>query len=336
MIAAAAIAGVMITVGVAPAIALTGVGAKNGIGLFETLPADLKIASLQQKTEIYATSHGKPKQIASFYNQNREVVPWSDVPDTVKRATLAAEDIRYYDHGGVDPMGIMRALVTNLGSSSQQGASTITQQYVKNVCIQEAELLPTQEKVQAAYADCTGGIGRKLKEARLAIGMEKKYTKNQILLGYLNIAGFGGRIYGIESAAQYYFDTHAKDLTYAQAASLMAIVNAPNDLRIDEKDNLAANKVRRDYILGTELKHKLIDRPAYDKAVATAVKPKITPSSTGCAAARSAAYFCSYVVSTVLQNPQFGATPGQRYNNLQGAGWKIYTTLDLDLEKKAK
>ncbi|MGN6744406.1 MAG: transglycosylase domain-containing protein [Amnibacterium sp.] len=336
MLGVAVVAGLMITVGVAPAIALTGVGAKNGIGLFENLPDDLKIAQLQQKTEIYANSNGKPVRIASFYNQNREVIPWTDVSTTVKHATLAAEVVRFYTHGGVDPTGILRAIVSDIGGGGQQGASTITQQYVKNVCIQEAELLPTEQQVQAAYDECTGGIGRKLKEARLAIGLEKKYSKDQILLGYLNIAGFGGQIYGIESAAQYYFDTHAKDLTDAQAASLMAIVNAPNDLRLDDKANLAANKVRRDYILATELKHSLISQAAYAKAIATPVKPRITPTQNGCAQAKAAAYFCDYVVNTIRQNPAFGATEGQRYNNLQSAGWKIYTTLDLDLENKAK
>ena len=309
MLGVAVVAGLMITVGVAPAIALTGVGAKNGIGLFENLPDDLKIAQLQQKTEIYANSGGKAVRIASFYNQNRVVIPWSDVPTTVKNATLAAEDVRFYTHGGVDPTGIVRALVSDIGHGSQQGASTITQQYVKNVCIQEAELLPTQAAVDAAYQDCTGGIGRKLKEARLAIGLEKKYTKNDILLGYLNIAGFGGQIYGIEAAAQYYFHTHAKDLTNAQAASLMAIVNAPNDLKIDDKANIAANTARRDYILDTELKHHLISQADHDAAIKTPVKPQITPTQTGCGQAGAAAYFCSYVVSTVEQNPAFGATP---------------------------
>ena len=113
---------------------------------------------------------------------------------------------------------------------------------MKNVCVQEAELLPTQKQVEAAYAECTDGIQRKLREARYAIGLEKKYSKDEILLGYLNIAGFGGRIYGIESAAQYYFDTDTKDLTVAQAASLMAIVNNPAYLRIDVKANLAAEQ----------------------------------------------------------------------------------------------
>jgi membrane peptidoglycan carboxypeptidase len=258
------------------------------------------------------------------------------VPTTVKNATLAAEDVRFYTHGGVDPTGILRALVSDIGHGGQQGASTITQQYVKNVCIQEAELLSTQAAVDAAYADCTGGISRKLKEARLAIGLEKKYSKNDILLGYLNIAGFGGQIYGIEAAAEYYFRTHAKDLTNAQAASLMAIVNAPNDLKIDDKANIQANTVRRDYILDTELKHHLISQADHDVAIKTPVKPRITPTQTGCAQAKAAAYFCNYVVNLVRQNPAFGATEGQRYNNLQSAGWKIYTTLDLDLENKAK
>ena len=336
MLGVAVVAGLMITVGVAPAIALTGVGAKNGIGLFENLPADLKIVDLQQKTEIYANSNGKPVQIASFYNQNRQIIPWSDVSATVKNATLAAEDVRFYTHGGVDPTGILRAVVSDIGGGGQQGASTITQQYVKNVCIQEAELLPTQAQVNAAYDECTGGIGRKLKEARLAIGLEKKYSKDQILLGYLNIAGFGGQIYGIESAAQYYYDVHAKDLSVAHAASLIAFVNAPNDLRIDEKANIASNTVRRDYILATELKHHMISQATYDAAEKTPVKPKITPSQSGCAQAKSAAYFCDYVVQTIRENPVFGATPGERFNKLQSAGWKIYTTLDLDLQNQAK
>ncbi|RZK75466.1 MAG: hypothetical protein EOO66_33815, partial [Methylobacterium sp.] len=206
----AVIAGLMLSVGVAPAVALTGMGTKSGIGLFNSLPDDYKIADdLQQKTEIYAKRGDKDVLLASFYNQNREVVKWDDIPDTVKHATLAAEDARYYQHGGVDPMGILRAIASNVMHGSGQGASTITQQYVKNVCVQEAELLSTQAKVDAAYAECTGGLKRKLREARLAIGLEKAYKKDDILLGYLNIAGFGGRIYGIESAAQYYYaDDH--------------------------------------------------------------------------------------------------------------------------------
>jgi membrane peptidoglycan carboxypeptidase len=331
----AVVAGLMLTVGVLPAVALTGMGAKGGAGLFASLPADYKITKLQQKTEIYAKRGTKDVLLASFYNQNRDVIGWSDVPKTVQNATLAAEDARFYEHGGVDPMGIVRAVVSNVTHGSGQGASTITQQYVKNVCIQDAELLPTQKQVDAAYADCTGGVQRKLREARLAIGLEKTYTKQQIMLGYLNIAGFGGRIYGIESAAQYYYDTHAKDLSVAQAASLMAIVNNPNYLRLDVKGNIPENKVRRDYILKNELKYKMITQAQYAQAVASPITPKITPTTTGCAQAGSAAYFCSYVVDLIRNDPTFGKTPADRYAKLQSSGWKIYTTLDLGLQAKA-
>lgn len=325
------VAGLMLTVGVAPAIALSS-SAKSGPF---ALPSDLKIAKLQQKTQIYAKKNGKNVLLASFYTQNRDVITWDQVPASVKNATLGAEDPRFFEHGGVDPMGIVSALVNNVLHSTNRGASTISQQYVKNVCIQEAELLSTQAKVDAAYAECTGGIQRKLKEARGAIALEKAYSKPEILLAYLNIAGFGGRIYGIESAAQYYFGVHAKDLTIAQAASLMAIVNNPNYLRIDDPKNLAQNKVRRDYVLDTELKYKLITQSEHDAAIATPIKPKITPTTTGCAGAGSAAFFCDYVVNVVKNDPAFGKTPGERYNKLQSAGWRIYTTLDLGLQSKA-
>ena len=332
----AVVAGLMLTVGVLPAVALTSMGAKGGSGLFAALPDDLKITKLQQKTEIYAKDGKNDVLLASFYNQNREVIAWDDVPATVKNATLAAEDVRYYDHGGVDPMGILSALVGNVLHRSNRGASTISQQVVKNVCIQEAELLPTPAKVRAAYDECTGGVQRKLREASYAIALEKSYSKRDILLQYLNIAGFGGRIYGIESAAQYYFDTHTKDLTVAQAASLMAIVNNPNYLRIDSKANIPANKVRRDYILTTELQHKMITKAQYDEAVKTPITPKITPTTAGCAGAGSAAYFCDYVKNVINNDPAFGKTATERYNRLQSAGWKVYTTLDMGLQKKAK
>ncbi|WP_375388932.1 transglycosylase domain-containing protein [uncultured Amnibacterium sp.] len=337
MLAIAVIAGVMIAVAVTPAIALTGTTTKNGIGLFEQLPSDLAIAPLDQKTEIYAKDGDKDVLIASFFAQNRDVVTWDQISQVAKNAAIAGEDVRFYDHGGIDPLGILRATVANLAGSDLQGASTITQQYVKNVCVQEAENLSTQAKVDAAYAVCTdASVGRKLKEARYAIALEKKYSKDQILLGYLNIAGFGGRIYGIESAAQYYYGTTAADLTIAQAASLVAIVNNPSYLRLDVKDNLARNTERRNYILGVELKNGLITQAQHDEAVATPVTPKITPTRTGCEAAGDAGFFCDYVYRTILSDPAFGKDEAARQANLERSGWKIYTTLDLAAEKKAK
>ena len=337
MLAIAVIAGVMVAVAVTPAIALTGTTAKNGIGLFEELPSDLKITALDQKTEIYAKDGDKNVLLASFFAQDRQVVKWDEISQIAKNAAIAGEDVRFYDHGGIDPVGIVRATVANLAGKDLQGASTITQQYVKNVCVQEAENKPTTKQVDAAYAVCTDpSVGRKLKEARYAIALEKKYTKDQILLGYLNIAGFGGRVYGIESAAEYYFGTTAQKLTVAQAASLTAIVNNPTYLRLDVKANWARNKERRDYILGVELKNGLITQAQYDEAVKTPIKTRITPAKTGCEAAGDAGFFCDYVYRTVLSDKAFGKDRATRLANLQRAGWKIYTTLDLAAEKKAK
>lgn len=337
MLAVAVIAGVMVTVGVAPAVALTGVTASRGVGLFESLPGDLKLAPLDQKTELYAKSGKKDVLIASFFTQNREVVGEDGVAQTAKDAAVAGEDQRYFQHGGVDPTGILRAAIQNLQGKDLQGASTITQQYVKNVCIQEAVRLQSAKAQQAATDQCTDPTaGRKIREIRYAIGLEKRYSKQQILLGYLNIAGFGGQIYGIEAAANYFYGQHANELTPVQAATLLAIVKDPEHLRPDEKANLAANTARRDYILAVEYKLKMLSKTEYDAAVATTTKLDITPPKTGCSSAGTSGYFCNYVVATILNSKVFGTTRTIRQEKLDTAGWRIHTTLNIALEKKAK
>lgn len=333
----AAIAGVLVAVTVTPAVAVTGMAASNGLGFFENLPADLEITPLDQRTQIYARSHGKDVPIAAFYSQNRVVVRGQDIAQTVKDAAVAGEDVRYYEHGGIDATGIVRAVVADLLGKDIQGASTITQQYVKNVCVMEAERLPTQAKVLAAYDQCVSpSVGRKVREMRYAIGLEKQYSKDEILLGYLNIAGFGGRIYGIEAAARYYFGKSAKDVTPAEAASLLAIVNNPANLRIDDETNLPANKARRDYILRMEYRKGLLAETDYRNAVAAPVKPDITPTRSGCSSAGVAGFFCDYVVRILQRDPAFGKTAAERSAKLNSAGLKIYTTLNLDLQKSAQ
>ncbi len=337
MLAVAVIAGVMVTVGVAPAVALTGVTASRGVGLFESLPSDLKLAQLDQKTELYAKSGTKNVLIGSFYTQNREVVGEDGISQIVKNAAVAGEDARFYQHGGVDPMGIARAALRDLAGKPLQGASTITQQYVKNVCIQEAERLPTQKAITKAYYQCVDPTaGRKVREIRYAIGLEKRYSKAQILLGYLNIAGFGGRVYGIQAAANYYFNKEAKDLTITQAAALVAIVNNPTKLRLDDPKNLAANTSRRNYVITAEYQQHMITAAQRDEALASTTKVTLTPPKTGCSAAGAAGFFCSYVQQILLSNKAFGKTDADRQQNVETAGWKVYSTLNLDLEKKAK
>jgi membrane peptidoglycan carboxypeptidase len=335
--AVAAIAGALVACVLTPAVALAGTGAHQGIQAFESLPSSLKIDPLDQKARIYAKSKGKDVVLASFFSQNRDVIAWDQLSKSVKNATIAGEDVRFYHHGGVDPNGIARAVVADLLHKDIQGASTITQQYVKNVCVQKAEALAEAAAVDKAYQACIQtSVNRKIREMRLAIGLEKQYSKDEILLGYLNIAGFGGRNYGIEAAAEYYYGKHAKDLSDAEAASLIAIVNNPAVLRLDHKDNLPAATERRDYILANELKHDMISKADYEKAVGTKITPKITPPSTGCDSAGSAGFFCDYVAKTLLSSPVFGKDDAARYANLMTKGWQVHTTLNLDLQRKAQ
>lgn len=336
-----AVAGVLVAAMVTPAIAVTSLAANNTIGLFEDLPDYLQIDNLAQKTELYATQGGQPVKFAEFYAQNREEVGWDEVSDNAKAAAVDTEDPRFYEHGGVDVQSTFRALAQNvIGGGVESGASTITMQYVKNVLVQKAETLATTDPDagKKAYAEATQeSTARKLKEMRLAIGLEKKFSKNDILLGYLNIANYGGSVYGIQSAAKYYYGVDAKDLSIAQAASLVATVNYPTALRIDEPGNIKANQARRDILIDNMLKHHSITQQQHDEAIATAVTPAITPSVSGCNAAQpaSAAYFCDAVKYTVENSKEFGDTPDEARINLNRNGYKIYTTLNLDLQAKA-
>ncbi|MCJ1694805.1 transglycosylase domain-containing protein [Rathayibacter caricis] len=337
IVGASVAGGLLITVGVTPALAVTGLASNNPIGLFETVPEYLELGQLAQKTEIYAkNADGTDGLLASFYAQNREEVAFDQVAQSVKDAALATEDPRFYEHGGVDLQGTIRAVVSNVIGGDLQGGSSITQQYVKNVLIQQAEALSDPAASQAAYDEATATTpARKLKEMKLAVDLEKKYSKDDILLGYLNIAGFGGQVYGIQAAAEYYFSTTASALTLAQSASLIATVNNPNGLRIDVPENIPANKERRDYVLGRMLEEGKISQADHDAAVAEEVVPAIKETPTGCQTAGNAAFFCDYVSRVIQNDPAFGADEATRLANFQRGGYKIYTTLDRDLQDVA-
>ncbi|HEU0257248.1 MAG TPA: transglycosylase domain-containing protein, partial [Microbacteriaceae bacterium] len=345
-----AIAGLIVTAAVTPAVAVTGVATNNTISAFDQLPESLKLDQLSQVTKIYAHDGNAEREIASFYVQNRVEVGWNDISQYVKDAATSGEDPEFYHHGAISVKGTMRAAVSTFLHHDTQGGSTITQQYVKNVLIQECEAdnADNTAKLAACYQNATRQtISRKIQEMKYAIGLEKKYTKRQILLGYLNINGFGGQVYGIQSAAEYYFGVSAKDLSLPQAASLVAIVQNPDYNRLDRPKNdkingadngYQKNKARRDYILAQMLKYNKITQAQYEKAVQTPVKPKITPQSNGCMAANAydAGAFCNYIENLIKNDPAFGATSAARFANLRRGGYKIYTTLDLGLQKKAQ
>jgi membrane peptidoglycan carboxypeptidase len=213
------IAGVLVTVMVTPALAVTGITASNGIGIFDSLPEFIEIGDQPQRNEILVTDGVNPDgslhytPIAQVYSQNRQEVGWDGVSQFVKDATIAGEDRRFYDHGGVDLQGTIRAAVGNVTGGDTSGASTLSMQLVKNIYIQEALQKPTEDEQKAGVeAAQAGTFDRKIKEMKLAIGLEKRYTKDEILLAYLNIAGFDGNNYGIETSAQRYYGVSAADV----------------------------------------------------------------------------------------------------------------------------
>ncbi|MGO4102392.1 transglycosylase domain-containing protein [Leifsonia sp. YAF41] len=344
-LALSAVIALLVAVAVAPPLALTGVAAANTINDFENLPDYLAIGQLSQKSNIYATQNdGTPVLLASFYDQNRVEVTTAQISQYAKDAAIAGEDPRFYEHGGIDMQGTLRAIASTVSGGETQGGSSITQQYVKNVLVQKCETLSDEKQRDNCYNAATEtSADRKLKEMRLAIGVEKKFSKDEILQGYLNITGFGGTVYGIEAAANYYFGVSAAALTLPQAASLVAIVNNPVKFQLDEPDSAsngaangyAANAARRNYILGQMLKYTKITPAEYAAAVAAPVEPSIHEPSTGCQTAGDQAYFCDYVAHVLQNDPTFGEDADTRMMNFRRGGYNVYTTLDLDLQGAA-
>jgi membrane peptidoglycan carboxypeptidase len=328
---------------VTPGLAVTSVTASTTLGFFDDLPEYIAIGDQPQENVIFAKNGaGEDVPIATVYSQNRQEVKWDEVAQVVKDATVAGEDRRFYEHGGVDVQGLIRAALANtLSGGVQSGASTLSMQLVKNIYIQEALQQDTEEDRKAAIAAAQKtSLDRKLKEMKLAIGLEKRYKKDEILLAYLNIAGFGGNTYGIESAAERYYKTTAKDLTLAQAASLIAIVQQPGVRSLDKEENYAANKERRDVILGNMRVEKMITEAEYREALAVPVDATtvtLADPTNGCIAAyETARQFCDYIVKSVKDLKGLGGSPEDRQQAWKIGGYKIYTSLNLDLQGTAQ
>ncbi|HKU03847.1 MAG TPA: transglycosylase domain-containing protein [Arthrobacter sp.] len=327
-LAASVMCGVLAASLVVPAVAAAGMGVSSSIGFFESLPAELTVQPPSQATKVL-TSDGQ--EIATFYAENRVKVPLDQMSPFIKDGIIAIEDSRFYTHAGVDPQGILRALVSNLTKGGEQGASTITQQYVTNV-LNEAQL--SQDRPDAVVLNGQKNFGDKLREMKLAIALEKKYTKDQILEGYLNIVFFSSNAYGIEAAARYFFSTTAKDLTLPQAALLAGLVNSPT--LYNPATNPDKSIVRRNQVLSEMLRLQKITQAQYDAAVATPIELKITPQQQGCANAAMAPYFCDYISHLILNNPAYGATEAERERRLYRGGLTIVTTLDSRLQAAAQ
>ena len=301
----------------------TALVAKSVPSVFNELPGDLQTVAPAEESQLLDSSGAV---IAHFYDKQRIVVPSANIADVMKKAIVAIEDKRFYEHNGVDATGIARALVSNLGDSGRQGASTITQQYVRNSLAERGYLEGDADQVSAATEQTTE---RKLREMKYALALEKTQSKDEILTGYLNIAPFGPITYGVEAASQRYFSKSASELNYLEAALLAGLVQSP--VQYDPLTHPEAAQERRDTVLATMLEQGVITQEEYDQGIATSVESMLNPtvSSEGCSGAPSTqAYFCDYVLSQFLEDSAFGSTRIERERLLKTQGITIRTTLD--------
>ncbi|MBD8702552.1 transglycosylase domain-containing protein [Frigoribacterium sp. CFBP9039] len=336
------LAGLLVTIGVTPAIAVAGMTASSSIGVFESIPEYIEIGKLQQRNVLYGKQNGQDVPFATLYAQNRVALKWEEVSPNLKNAVVAGEDRRFYEHGGVDLTSLVRAGVGSLagGLGESGGGSTLTMQLVRNIRLAEAQGLTGDEQAKAIKEAKEVSIDRKLQEMKFAIGLEKKYSKDDILLAYLNIAYFGDQAYGVQAASQHYYNKAASDLTATEAASLIAMVQYPEKRNLGTPDNYQGNVDRRNVILASMLGEKYIDQETYDAAVVAnpADYVKLTTPSQGCTAvtAAGAQQFCDYVKKSIKDIPSLGADAEEREANWSTGGYKVYTTINLDLTASAR
>lgn len=330
-IAASAALG-LVAVGMStPALAIASVFGADAVNIAKTLPASLANVELQSPSTLYGKLNGQDVAFATFYEKNRIPLTADQMPELAKNAVVSIEDPRFYDHGGVDFAAVARAVLQNQSSgSTQSGASTITMQLVRNLRIEAAEWENDESAINEAREE---SASRKLLEMRYAIGLEQNYSKEQILTSYLNYASFGGNVYGIGAAAQYYYGKNASDLTLPEAAQLVSVFPSPNAYRVDAPENLDRAKARRDLVLNRMVEHGYIDQPTADAAIATPIEPHITQQPRGCeAATHNASYFCDYVVNLIRNDSAYGDTPEDRTALLRRGGLQVHTSIDLGLQ----
>ncbi|MER5344523.1 transglycosylase domain-containing protein [Streptomyces mirabilis] len=311
-----------------PAAGALGLAAKGSVQGFDEIPDNLKSPALSQRTTILDSKGG---QIATVYSRDRTVVDLKDISPYMQKAIVAIEDSRFYQHGAIDLKGVLRALNQNAQNGGvAQGASTLTQQLVKNYFVEEAGDDPT--KVAQATQQT---LGRKVRELKYAIQLEEKLGKKKILENYLNITFFGEQAYGIEAAAQRYFSKPAKDLNLQESALLAGIVQSPS--RYDPVNDEAEATKRRNTVLQRMAEVHDISQQEADQAKEAKLGLKVSQPKNGCiTAAKGASFFCKYVENVFLTDPVFGKTKVARAKLWNQGGLTIRTTLDPQAQKSVQ
>ncbi|MFE0423019.1 transglycosylase domain-containing protein, partial [Streptomyces sp. NPDC058953] len=323
MLSGAVLAGIAL-----PAAGALGLAAKGTVKKFDEIPANLKTPPLSQRTTI---QDADGETIATVYSRDRTVVPLKDISPYMKKAIIAIEDSRFYEHGAIDLKGVLRALNKNAQSGGvAEGGSTLTQQYVKNVFVEEAG--DDLDKVAAAIQQTPG---RKIREMKYAIQVEEELGKDRILENYLNITFFGQQAYGIEAASKRYFSKSAKDLKLEEAALLAGLVQSPS--RYDPVRNLETATQRRNVVLNRMAQVGAAPKADVERAKASPVKLDVSRPQNGCiTAGNGAAFFCDYVRNVFLTDPVFGKTREERAKLWNRGGLTVRTTLDPKSQKAAQ
>ena len=315
-----ALAGVLVAGLFLPVAGLAGLGGKAAASELEKLPADLNVGAPPTRSKVLMADG---KVLAYFYDENRVPVTLDKIAPVMRQAQLAIEDHRFYEHGALDLKGTLRALVVNSTTESTQGGSSITQQYVKMLLVEQCA--SDKKCVQEAKAE---SVARKIRELRYAIALEKKMTKDQIFEGYLNIAYYGEGAYGVQAAAKHYFSTTAAKLTLAQAAMLAGLVQNPD--ANNPVNNEKAAIERRDVVLNRMASSDLQLITPEQAAKAKKVKfdeDDVTPTRNGCVGTRYP-FLCDYVRRTLLKTESLGATVEERTNMINRGGLTIQTAID--------
>lgn len=310
-----------------PAIGATGAAARQGVHLFDTLPGIFTQTPLSQQSRILASDGSL---IATPYVENRKIVPLTQVAKSMQQAQIDIEDNRFYSHGGVDLHGIARAIVANAQGGDIQGASTLTQQYVK-ITLQE-NAIRNGDKAAAAQA-VAPNYTRKLQQLKYAVMLEQTQSKDQILQGYLNLVYYGGQAYGVEAAAERFFGIHASELKLAQSALLAGLVQEPTKLDPSVNPSLALK--RRNVVLDTMHSLGHITGAQWKAARKSKLGLHLTPSRSSCAAS-AYPYYCNYILAWLREQPALGKTVAERNDVINREGLTIQTTFDPKIQAIAQ
>lgn len=326
--AVSVLAGLLLAGLAVPFTALAGGVTRMAAESVQYLPEELETPEQAQVSQILMADGSV---LANLYDQNRVYVGLDEISPIMQDAIVAIEDHRFYEHGAIDPQGLMRAVVRTLMGDTQ-GASTLTQQYVKLVQVNDAHLRDDPEGVQAAQAVT---LERKIREMRFAMAIEDRLSKQEILERYLNIAYYGDGAYGVEAAARHYWNTTAADLTLDQAAMLAGLVQNPVETtptrypeRAMERRNVVINRMAQlGYVTSAEA----------DEAKAVEFSSDgVQRLLNGCANSEFP-FLCRYAVGIMeYEMDSLGETLEERRHMINRGGLTIQTLIDPEAQRSAE